>query len=182
MKKVLFLFLFLNTVSYAISTGEVFYNEYSSYYENSDYEVNYCHKNHARLLQYLKENGAELDDIYVVVIQGDKTRSRLSPQNGLYDNSYAWHVVLLFDGLIYDLNAKYSPDGIEVENYFPYILGQETNLSNVLVRVYEGDMFHSFFYRSNGATRNYSPDKFIEKFLSDRADSPLITASMLKWY
>ncbi|GEM_PF-5646482 len=179
---ILLIMLLVSPYALSISTGEIFYNEYSLYYENTSYEVNYCHKNHASLLKFLKKNGADLSNIKVLVIQQDKTKPRLTPQNGLYDNSYAWHVVLLYDGTVYDLNAKYSHEGVALEDYFPYVLGYDTKMSDVMLRVYEGNMFYSYFYNEDGSKRNYRPGDFIKKFLSEDALSPLITASMLKWY
>lgn len=183
MKKLLVLLtLIFSLQSLSISTGEVLYNEFADYYSTADYEVNFCHKNHAKLLRYLKENGADLRDIHVLIIQQDKTKPRLTPQNGLYDNSYAWHVVILYEGIVYDLNAKYSADGVALNDYFPYILGYDTKMSNILLRVYEGNTFFEYFFNEDGSQKAYNPGHFIENFLSKNALSPLITASMLKWY
>ena len=183
MKLIFSIFLaILSFNSLAISNGEILYNDYSSYYEEAPYEVNYCHKNHAKLLKYLKGRGANLSEIYVLIIQQDKTKPRLTPQNGIYDNQYAWHVVLLSDGVVYDLNAKFSPEGVNLEDYFGYVLGHDTELSNVLLRVYDGDYFYSYFYGNNGQPNEYDPGHFVSNFLSETASSPLVLASMLKWY
>lgn len=183
MKKFLILItLAISLQTLSISTGEVFYNEFANYYSTADYEVNFCHKNHAKLLAHLKQSGADLRDIQVLIIQQDKSKPRLTPQNGIYDNSYAWHVVLLYENIVYDLNAKYSPEGIALEDYFSYVLGYDTKMSNILLRVYGGEYFHNYFYNEDGSHRSYNPDDFIKNFLSTNALSPLITASMLKWY
>ncbi|WP_417334786.1 hypothetical protein [Halobacteriovorax marinus] len=183
MKIIIFYLCFLFSFnSLSASTGEILYFNYSEYYQDAPYEVNYCHKNHAKLLRYLKKKGADLAEIKVLIIQQDRTRTRLEPQNGRFDNSYAWHVVLLHDGIIYDLNAAYSEEGIELADYFSYALGYDTLDSDILLRVYEGDFFFSYFYYPDGRERIYNPGDFVKKFLSTEALSPLIQASMLKWF
>jgi len=174
----------LNFSANGQSTGEAFYFFYPAYYEQGaqNYELNFCHKNNAKLLKALKSEGAKLEEILVLIIQQDKSKARLTPQNGRFDNKYAWHVVLLHDGVIYDLNAKYSEEGISVEDYFPYVLGYDTKLSNIMLRVVGAKRFYNYFYNSKGQLKKYNAQDFIDRFLSLESKFQLSPASMLKWY
>lgn len=182
MSKLILAFLFSTLIQ--ASTGEVFYFFYPDYYERGEvhYQLNFCHKNNAKLLREMKGEGAKLKDIEVLIIQQDLSKPRLTPQNSRFDNKYAWHVVLFHDGLVYDLNAKYAAEGIAYEDYFPYVLGYSTKISNVMIRIVNAKRFYNYFYNENGTAKNYNADHFVRSFLSKDAKIPLTPASMLKWY
>ncbi|OIQ17466.1 MAG: hypothetical protein BM556_11715 [Bacteriovorax sp. MedPE-SWde] len=180
----LLLFLFLHLTINAQSTGELFYFFYPDYYDQgaANYVTNFCHKNNAKLLLQLKKRGADLKEVEVLIIQQDKTKLRLTPQNTRFDDKYAWHVVLFHKGLIYDLNSKYNEEGIDFNEYFPFALGPDTKLSNIMIRIVQGSRFYDYFYEESGEAKKYNANDFVKSFLSKSANIPLSPASMLKWY
>ncbi|MCK5882450.1 MAG: hypothetical protein KAG61_02085 [Bacteriovoracaceae bacterium] len=173
------LFLSLNIFA---STADVLQSEYPAYYNQGvdKYELYYCHKNAAHLLNHLRNFGAVIDEITVVIIQDIESRNNFNPSYTRFDNEFEWHVVLLYDGVIYDQNILYGEKGMLIENYFELMLG-DVDLNDIIIRTVSGKIFHRFFYNDEGHYKGYIPHEFIERFLRGE-EFPLEKAQYLKWY
>ena len=165
------------------STGDILKEKYPGYYNLGDekYELYYCHKNVAHLLNYLFNNGANLEEITVIILQDVLTRNEIDPSFTRFDGEFKWHVFFMHNGVIYDQNIQYGENGLLLQDYFDLMLGPNVDLNDVVIRTVDGKTFHRFFYNERGEYTGYMSSEFIERFLKGD-EFPQEKAQYLKWY
>jgi hypothetical protein len=171
------------TLTLFASTSDVLDREYPGYYNlgAERYELYYCHKNVARLLNHLYLAGAELSEITVVILLEVEGQREIYPSHTRFDGEFKWHVFFMHNGVIFDQNILYGEHGMPVADYFSLMLGSEMDLNDVVIRTVRGELFHQFFYSVDGDFKGYMPHEFMKRFV--RGDEfPLESAQYLKWY
>jgi hypothetical protein len=175
--------LFFTLSLYASVTSDIIEREFPPYYNlgAERYELYYCHKNVAALLNHLHLAGATLDEIRVVLMLDIEGQDGVNPSYTRFDSEFQWHVFFIHAGVIYDQNIMFGEYGLPVADYFQLMLGSKINLNRVVIRTVSGDIFHQFFYNIEGEYMGYLPHIFLERFI--RGDEfPLESAQFLKWY
>jgi hypothetical protein len=100
-----------------------------------------CQANTKRLIKYFKDNveGFDMDHAKVLLIYHYKPTPNEEPTwfpNLAYRNErhfgealFAWHVVLQYDGIIYDLTSPPDAEALPVEQYFEsqFLIPEETD-------------------------------------------------------